>query len=244
MQFGPVRCEACAATYPVDEGVIDVLAGAPDPTLVQRMMESPRVARAYERGVRSVVRDVTLRKRLDEATELLAVRSLAAPPRGEPLLDLSCGTGLHARELASLPGAGPVVGLDRSLAMLHEALHHNLETRLAVDLVRADAAELPARDGTFAVIVNVGAFHLYPDASRVLAEVARVLRPGGAFVCGTVLPDSLAVVRRVEQRSGVFRRTEAELRGACEAAGLVHFERLLLAPAILFRVERPRASGV
>jgi SAM-dependent methyltransferase len=137
-----------------------------------------------------------------------------------------------------------VLGVDRSLAMLDEAVHHQREARVAVDFVRADAGSLPLASSAFGVVVNVGAFHLYEDAGKVLGEVARLLRPGGHLVCGTLLPDVLGVVRRAERRAGVFRRSEEQLRAACEKAGFTSFERLLLPPAILFRVEKPPVSGV
>ena len=52
-------------------------------------------------------------------------------------------------------------------------------------LVRADAADLPFVDATFGAIANLAALDLYPDPSRVVAEAARVLAPGGRWVCST-----------------------------------------------------------
>ncbi|MEO6787193.1 MAG: methyltransferase domain-containing protein, partial [Chthoniobacteraceae bacterium] len=45
-----------------------------------------------------------------------------------------------------------------------------------------DAQKLPFADASFDAVINVEASHCYPDFSRFLSEVARVLRPGGHFL--------------------------------------------------------------
>jgi ubiquinone/menaquinone biosynthesis C-methylase UbiE len=51
-----------------------------------------------------------------------------------------------------------------------------------LDFVQGDAQDLPFADETFDAVINVEASHQYPDFERFLAEVARVLRPGGHFL--------------------------------------------------------------
>ncbi len=242
VEFGPVRCAACGAGFPLAEGVLDLCAEveADRPSLAQRFLESRAVARAYERGVRSAFVALAARARLDLDSEHLLARALLDPPKGRPILDLSCGTCAHARRLALEPGLGNVIGVDVSLAMLDEALHHLREANAAVDLVRADASRLPLVEGSVGAVLNVGAFHLYADPRAVLAEVSRVLEPGGRFVCGTVIREGPGVVHAVEERAGLHRRTEEELRSLVAAAGLVRYERVLVPPLVVFRAERPR----
>ena len=56
---------------------------------------------------------------------------------------------------------------------------HNLP---GLDFVHGDAENLPFADQSFDAVINVEASHLYPHFPRFLAEVARVLRPGGHFL--------------------------------------------------------------
>ncbi|HRG56523.1 MAG TPA: class I SAM-dependent methyltransferase, partial [Lacunisphaera sp.] len=51
-----------------------------------------------------------------------------------------------------------------------------------LDFVQGDAGNLPFADASFDAVINVEASHCYPDFPRFLAEVARVLRPGGHFL--------------------------------------------------------------
>src|SRR5262249_12935983 len=51
-----------------------------------------------------------------------------------------------------------------------------------LDFVAGDAERLPFPDGSFDAVLNVESSHCYPDVSRFLAEVSRVLRPGGSLL--------------------------------------------------------------
>lgn len=193
------------------------------------------VARIYERGARQTLIGARGAARLDEESEHLLLRSLLAPKPGEPIVDLSCGTGTHTWRLSQRQELGPILAIDRSLPMLQEASHHLVEAGADVDLIRADAERIPLRSGGVGAVLNVGALHLYRDVRAVIREVARILGPGGSFVCATLLPERLGAIDRAV---GVHRRGEDELRQLCEAAGLVDFERVLLPPWIVFRVTR------
>ena len=125
-----------------------------------------------------------------ERTEL-EVRFLAdrIPARAR-VLDLACGTGRVAIPLA---GRGYAVsGLDISDRVLQVARHEAPE----LDLRRGDMRELPWDSGSFDAVVNIwtafGYFPTQAEDERVLAEVARVLVPGGLFVIDTVNPAALA----------------------------------------------------
>jgi SAM-dependent methyltransferase len=121
------------------------------------------------------------------AYEALFVPSLFGPwaPRvadaarllpGERVLDVACGTGVLAREVAARTGAtGSVVGLDANPGMLAVA------RRLAPALEwREGAAEsLPCADGSFDCVVSQFALMFFADRRRALREMVRVLRPGG-----------------------------------------------------------------
>ena len=102
-------------------------------------------------------------------------------------LDLSCGPGSFTRHLVEAAGrsegAAPVVAVDLSRAMLAQT------ARAAPSAlrIRADAAELPLADASFGAVVNLAALNLYPEPSRVVAESARVLRPGGRWIASSFI---------------------------------------------------------
>ncbi|MFE6281895.1 class I SAM-dependent methyltransferase [Streptomyces sp. NPDC057877] len=108
-----------------------------------------------------------------------AVRGLI-PRQTRALLDLACGTGIVTRRLATAREGMRVTGVDRSVAMARQAA-----ARLPGTIVLADARRLPFRDGEFDAVTSVWLLHLPPtddDVRAIVAECARVLRPGGVFV--------------------------------------------------------------
>ncbi|MFF8378673.1 class I SAM-dependent methyltransferase [Streptomyces sp. NPDC015661] len=103
-----------------------------------------------------------------------AVLSLV-PPGARTLLDLACGTGLVTERLAR-PGLR-VYGADAAHAMVRVAAG-----RAPGRAVRADARRLPLPDASLDAVTAVWLLHLVPFAADIVAEAARVLRPGGVLV--------------------------------------------------------------
>jgi demethylmenaquinone methyltransferase/2-methoxy-6-polyprenyl-1,4-benzoquinol methylase len=99
---------------------------------------------------------------------------------GDTALDVCCGTGDLAFELALRVGStGSVVGCDFSEPMLELARGKASERGAAVRFDHADALALPYEDRSFdAVTVGFGVRNL-ADLDRGLAEMSRVLKPGG-----------------------------------------------------------------
>lgn len=112
----------------------------------------------------------------ERAVALLARHGIGTA--GQRVLDLACGAGRHARALAGRGAA--VVGFDLSHPLLLAA-----RTRGAGDLVRGDMRALAFRDGAFDAVVNLftsfGYFADDAEHAAVLADVARILKPGGRF---------------------------------------------------------------
>lgn len=106
-----------------------------------------------------------------------AARAVLAllPGRARTLLDVGCGTGLVTERLAR-PGLR-VFGVDASPGMARVAA-----VRLGRSLVLGDCRRLPFADGSLDAVSAVWLLHLVPEADVVVAECARVLRPGGVFV--------------------------------------------------------------
>jgi demethylmenaquinone methyltransferase / 2-methoxy-6-polyprenyl-1,4-benzoquinol methylase len=102
---------------------------------------------------------------------------------GSDALDICCGTGDLALELRRRIGPdGRVVGSDFSEPMLDLARRKSGEEGLPVEFGWADALDLPYGDASFdAVTIGFGARNL-ADLDRGLAEMGRVLRPGGRLV--------------------------------------------------------------
>jgi SAM-dependent methyltransferase len=116
-----------------------------------------------------------------------------APPDGE-LLDLGCGSGELARHLA---GCGyRVTGCDVAPTMLSQAAL--ADVRHAVRWVRLEPCwqALPFAEGSLDAVVSASVLEYVPDPGVVLAECARVLRPGGVLVC--TVPDVTHPVRWLE----------------------------------------------
>jgi demethylmenaquinone methyltransferase/2-methoxy-6-polyprenyl-1,4-benzoquinol methylase len=110
--------------------------------------------------------------RLDQRWRRLAVR-LVGVGRGDVVCDLGCGTG-DMCALARAAGAR-VIGIDFAARMLAAA-----RARASADaLVRADASALPLRDRVATVVTSAFALRNFTSIPAVLAEAARVLRPGG-----------------------------------------------------------------
>ena len=109
---------------------------------------------------------------LDQRWRRLTVREVVSP--GDRVLDGCCGTGDLA-VAARKAGAGEVIGLDFSEGMLERARRKEP----AIEWIQGDLLELPFEDGSFdAATVGFGVRNV-ADLERGLAELRRVLRPGG-----------------------------------------------------------------
>lgn len=154
----------------------------------------------------------TLPKRR-EARLALGVR------RGDHVLDLACGTGLNFPHLHELVGEeGRVIGVDVTPAMLMLANQRiaqrnwkNVETR------EADAARLPFADASFDKAICSFAMSIIPDYMQAIAEIKRVLMPGGRFVSLEMQPMLHSIPQWLQPvphicAVDVTRRTVDELR--------------------------------
>lgn len=102
--------------------------------------------------------------------------------RGLRVLDLACGQGLAARALARA-GAASVTGVDVTPEMIELARRHEASGPLGISYLVDDAQELASLpDASFDLVTCQLGLMDIPDLAATLAAVARVLRPGGAFV--------------------------------------------------------------
>ena len=99
---------------------------------------------------------------------------------GKQVLEVSCGHGGGASYLVRTLRPASYTGLDFNPdGIAYCQKRHKLPE---LDFVHGDAESLPFADRSFDAVINVEASHAYPHFPRFLAEVARVLRPGGHFL--------------------------------------------------------------
>ena len=105
----------------------------------------------------------------------LAAHHLAGARR---VLDVGCGEGQIARLAAGVDGVELVVGVDPTAGQITEAARRGGGVRLA----RGGAAGLPFATGSFDAVVACLVFEHIDAVDEAIAEVGRVLRPGGRFL--------------------------------------------------------------
>jgi SAM-dependent methyltransferase len=108
-------------------------------------------------------------------------------------LEVGCGS---ARLLARVGTAAPLalVALDPARNALGLAQRTAERAGIAMARTRGDALALPFRDGSFDLVMSGGLLEHFPEPEPVLAEMVRVLRPGGVFYAD-VVPRRLSLYR-------------------------------------------------
>jgi arsenite methyltransferase len=113
---------------------------------------------------------------------------------GEVVLDIGCGAGIDTLLAAIAVGPkGQAIGLDMTPEMVDRARHHaELSGLDNVKIVHGLAEAIPLEDESVDVVISNGVLNLCNRKSRVIAEIARVLRPGGRVsIADLVVTDHL-----------------------------------------------------
>lgn len=123
--------------------------------------------------------------------------AIARIPAGAIVVDIGCGAGTDLLLAARRTGPqGRAIGVDMTESMRQRAREGALASGLGnVEVRNGDATRLPIDDGSIDVVISNGVLNLVPEKQRAVAEIARVLKPGGRaqiadIIIGEVLPDS------------------------------------------------------
>jgi ubiquinone/menaquinone biosynthesis C-methylase UbiE len=127
-----------------------------------------RMAGGYDRGIR-----------FSERMFFPDGRAWVAARVHGRILEIGIGTGLN---LPFYPPGVEIAGVDISPAMLEQARRRAADLGLRTDLREGDAEALPFEDASFDTVVSTLSLCTVPDERKAIAEVKRVLRPGGRFV--------------------------------------------------------------
>ncbi len=163
----------------------------------------------------------------EDATALFL--RMAGVSAADDVLDVACGAGTVACAAARV--ARRVEGIDLTPAMIERAAALQAEVGLAnLAWHVGDVARLPFPAEQFDLVVTRYSLHHFLEPAAVVAEMARVCRPGGRVaVADLVLPREKVPaydrMERLRDPSHVRALTEVELRGLLTGAGLVGLQR-------------------
>jgi ubiquinone/menaquinone biosynthesis C-methylase UbiE len=201
------------------------------PSLAQRAMQNPVLAAVYERAWRPVLGftllgfDVAHVRHEKQRT----VEALGLSP-GDRVLDVACGPGQFTRVFAQAvaPG-GLAVGIDLSAPMLAQAARASDGGAGGPAYVRGSAHALPFADGAFHAVGCYAALYLIPEPFRAVAEITRVLRPGGRLALMASIESPHPPVRLAQHvalpHTGLRMFGADELTGWLREAGYRDVER-------------------
>eukprot|EP00246_Nothoceros_aenigmaticus_P014480 TRINITY_DN550_c0_g1_i3.p1 TRINITY_DN550_c0_g1~~TRINITY_DN550_c0_g1_i3.p1 ORF type:complete len:380 (-),score=33.52 TRINITY_DN550_c0_g1_i3:13-1152(-) len=248
------QCRRCKKTFSTRDVFLDltILSGAKDyeePVwLNTQLFRSPIVSFVYERGWRQGFARADF-PGPDE--EFRMAQEYLKPTFGGLIVDVSCGSGVFTRRFAKSGLYKSVVGLDFSENMLRQTSEF-IKNDTSLDnsdilLIRADVGRLPFATGSVDAIHAGAAIHCWPSPATALAEISRVLRPGGVFVATTFLAPQaflLKPISKVARRailSSVSLRAweESELDELCSLAGFVGYSRTIKGMFLMFSTQKP-----
>ena len=131
----------------------------------------------------------------DEMARDMAGRLSALDHRGSVAVELGCGVGKLARDIAGSGRYKTVVGVDMSTGMLAETWMRLVEAGSKATLVQADIDNLPMRDNSADLVFSNLVFHWLPGLAEGFREVARTLKKDGIFLANILTGDTFAEIR-------------------------------------------------
>ncbi|HVU76214.1 MAG TPA: methyltransferase domain-containing protein [Gaiellaceae bacterium] len=175
-------------------------------------LDSPLLVRwEFASEERLATRNAIYRQLIEGVNAEDLVVEAVVEARPATVLDAGCGAGEIGERIRDELGAR-VVALDSSERMVALARERGLEATVG------DIQELPFPDASFDCVVAAWVLYHVPNRSQALAECARVLRPGGRFVAGTLADDNLADLWQLLGAPTTRRLTFSSANGAEQVA--------------------------
>ncbi|ESQ27304.1 hypothetical protein EUTSA_v10018789mg [Eutrema salsugineum] len=251
-----LQCNTCKKSYSGNETHLDLAVASgsnqysePMP-LSTELFRTPLVSFLYERGWRQ---NFIWGGFPGPEKEFEMAKDYLKPVLGGNIIDASCGSGMFSRLFARSELFSLVIALDYSENMLRQCYEflnqeENVTNKEKVVLVRADIARLPFLSGSVDAVHAGAALHCWPSPSSAVAEISRVLKPGGVFVATTFIYDGpfsfIPFLKNIRQEimrysgSHIFL-SERELKDICGACGLVGFTCVRNGPFIMLSATKP-----
>ncbi|XP_039041796.1 uncharacterized methyltransferase At1g78140, chloroplastic-like isoform X2 [Hibiscus syriacus] len=233
-----LQCNTCKKTYFGNQTHLDLVVSSGSKQydesmpLATEFFRTPVISFLYERGWRQ---NFVFGGFPGPEKEFDMAKNYLKPVLGGNIIDASCGSGMFTRLFAKSGLFLQVIALDYSENMLrqcYEFIEEENFPKEKVTLVRADISRLPFESSSVDAVHAGAALHCWPSPSTAVAEISRVLRPGGVFVATTYVLDGpfafLPFLRTFRENimgiagSQIFL-SEHELEDLCRTCGLVGF---------------------
>lgn len=246
------QCENCKKAYSSRDVYLDLTITSSSTEYDEynprrtEVFRSPLVSFIYERGWRQ---SFAIRGFPGPDEEFKMAQNYLEPAAGGLLMDASCGSGLFSRRFAKCGLYSGVVALDFSENMLRQCYEFIKQDKslstVNLALVRADISRLPFTTGSVDAVHAGAALHCWPSPSTAVAEISRVLRPGGVFVATTFVLSGILDLdiakpfrQAVQQITPNFLR-EKELKDLCKTCGLVDYSCIRRQAFIMISARKP-----
>jgi arsenite methyltransferase len=200
-------------------GYLDLLGHLPE-TDVAPPRNTGAIQAAWASGLGSLLYDnaQALARRVVSAWQLPI--DWLSIPAGGVALDVGSGPGNVTAAVGRAAGPeGLALGVDISEPMLARAVGANAADN--VGFLRADAQQLPFRTETFDAVISLAVLQLIPNPTTTLAEIVRVLKPGGRVAIMVPTVGRGGELLRLLPNGGVHFFAEDEIGDSFEELGLV-----------------------
>jgi ubiquinone/menaquinone biosynthesis C-methylase UbiE len=129
-----------------------------------------------------------VRRFIQDRYELPILRAMSPPRDIETALEIGCGSGHGTKLIRKYFSAANIIAVDLDERMIQIAARRSRDA--SVSFTVTDASRLAFPDARFDAVFDFGIIHHVPDWRTCVREIARVLRPGGEFICEDLSLDS------------------------------------------------------